>query len=65
MNLENSILELIKLHSSNSQCSLTNKEIMDKVNAKSIASVDRALARLKVKGLIETKKQRIILTKTK
>jgi hypothetical protein len=38
---------------------------MDKVNAKSIASVDRALARLKVKGLIETKKQRIILTKFK
>lgn len=65
MNLENSILELIKLHSSNFQCSLTNRDIMDKVNAKSIASVDRALARLKVKGLIETKKQRIILTKTK
>lgn len=65
MNLENLILELIKLHSSNSQCSLTNRDIMDKVNAKSIASVDRALARLKVKGLIETKKQRIILTKTK
>lgn len=65
MNLENSILELIKLHMSNSQCSLTNRDIMDKVNAKSIASVDRALARLKVKGLIETKKQRIILTKTK
>lgn len=63
MNLENSILKLIKLLSNNKQCSLTNKEIMDKVNAKSIASVDRALARLKIKGLIETKKQRIILIK--
>lgn len=63
MNLENSILKLIKLLSNNKQCSLTNKEIMDKVNAKSIASVDRALARLKLKGLIETKKQRIILIK--
>jgi len=63
MNLENSILELIKLSPNNKQCTLTNKEIMNKVNAKSIASVDRALARLKLKGLIETINRRVIKIK--
>lgn len=60
MKLETQILELVKLHSVNSQCNLTNKEIMDKVSAKSIISVDRALARLKKKNLIITKNQRTI-----
>lgn len=60
MKLETQILELIKLHLVNSQCNLTNKEIMDKVSAKSIISVDRALARLKKKNLIKTINQRTI-----
>ena len=63
MNLENSILELIKSFPNNKQCTLTNKEIMNKVNAKSIASVDRALARLKLKGLIKTINRRVIKIK--
>ncbi|MEY2888273.1 MAG: LexA binding domain [Pseudomonadota bacterium] len=61
--LEQRILNLLKDHCINSQCNLTNKEIMDKVEAKSTASVDRALARLKVKNLIETKNKRVILIK--
>jgi hypothetical protein len=36
---------------------------MDKVKTKSVASVDRALARLKLKNLIETKNERVILIK--
>jgi SOS-response transcriptional repressor LexA len=61
--LEQRIFDLLKKHCINSQCNLTNKEIMDKVEAKSTASVDRALARLKVKNLIETKNKRVILIK--
>jgi len=54
---------LLKEHCFESQCNLTNKEIMDKVKTKSVASVDRALARLKLKNLIETKNERVILIK--
>jgi hypothetical protein len=61
--LEQRILNLLKDHCINSQCNLTNKEIMDKVKTKSVASVDRALARLKLKNLIETKNKRVILIK--
>jgi hypothetical protein len=61
--LEIRILNLLKEHCFESQCNLTNKEIMDKVKTKSVASVDRALARLKLKNLIETKNERVILIK--
>lgn len=58
--LEQRIYDLLLSTCTKTECLLTNKEIVNLVQARSIASVDRALARLKKKNLIETKTKRTI-----
>jgi len=60
---EQEILDLLLNNSNKNECVLSNKDILSLTSGKSIASIDRALARLKLKGLIETINRRVIKIK--
>lgn len=60
---EQEILDLLLNNSNKNECVLSNKDILSLTSGKSIASVDRALARLKKKNFIETINRRVIKIK--
>lgn len=61
MNLEQKLLETIKVNNHNGVCLKTNQELMDILKAKNIMSISMALTRLKKKGLIRTERKRQIV----
>lgn len=61
MNLEQKLLQAIKVNNHNGACLKTNQELMDILQAKNIMSISMALNRLKKKGLIRTERKRQIV----